>query len=173
MIPQITNTRVPSKARSDLCGKIRGKCTTILNGWRFHSFLSPMRLTARPDLLYNVPVNRGYSIVASVFVLVAVLRVLHEDRQLSQGFDESCHVAAGMEWLDRHAYTLDPVHPPLARYAVKLPLYWAGERFPKFSGDDPRAHNYNDVGDAIFAGSGHYRRNLLLARIGILPFLCL
>jgi len=105
--------------------------------------------------------------------MVAIVRVVRMDRTLSQGFDEPCHVAAGMEWLDRHTYTLDAVHPLLARYAITLPLYWAGERFPKFPSGDPRAYNYNDVGNAILGDGGHYKRNLLLARLGVLPFMCL
>jgi hypothetical protein len=117
---------------------------------------------------------RKYAAGAALVLLsIAIIRVVHVDRTLPQGFDEPCHVAAGIEWLDRHTYTLDPVHPPLARYAIALPLYLSGARLPSFSPGDPRNQNYNDLGDAILDEGGHYKRNLLLARIGILPFLCL
>lgn len=116
--------------------------------------------------------NVGLS-VALLFVLIAVLQILKNDRSLSQGVDEACHVAAGMEWLVRHTYTLDPVHPLLARYAIALPLYLVGARYPQFTSDDPRGKNFNDVGNAILGDRGHYERNLFLARIGILPFFCL
>ena len=91
----------------------------------------------------------------------------------SQGFDEPCHVAAGIEFLDLGSYTLDPVHPTLARIAISLPLYLAGERFPDFSPDDPRRHDYNEVGNKILYDGGHYRHNLNLARCGVLPFFIL
>jgi 4-amino-4-deoxy-L-arabinose transferase-like glycosyltransferase len=58
----------------------------------------------------------------------------------------------------------------LSRIAIGLPLYLAGERFPKWSPDDPRSHNYNDVGNSILYDHGHYLRNLSLARSAILPF---
>jgi len=111
--------------------------------------------------------------LASLFVLIAVFQILRNDHALSQGVDEACHVAAGMEWIVRHTYTLDPVHPPLARYAISLPLYVVGARYPQFASDDPRGRNFNDVGNAILGDQGRYRRNLFLARIGILPFFCL
>ena len=97
-------------------------------------------------------------------------RILLTYRANSQGFDEPCHVAAAIELLDKHTYLLDPVHPPLSRIAIGLPLYLAGERFPKWSPDDPRSHNYNDVGNSILYDHGHYLRNLSLARSAILPF---
>ena len=58
----------------------------------------------------------------------------------------------------------------MSRIAIGLPLYLAGERFPKWSPDDPRSHNYNDIGDSILYDHGHYLRNLSLARSAILPF---
>lgn len=109
-----------------------------------------------------------------LLILAAIVRVVLVDRTMPQGFDEPCHVAAGIKWLDQHDYTLDPVHPPLARYAVALPLYVAGERFPKFHAQDTIINGYcTELGNAIFADGGRYRRNLFLARVGILPFLAL
>jgi 4-amino-4-deoxy-L-arabinose transferase-like glycosyltransferase len=116
--------------------------------------------------------RRGPAIVAYALLFIAILRVIHMDRQLSQGFDESVHVGAGMEWIDKGTYTIDPVHPPLARYAVTLPLYLAGERFPKIDPDHPR-ETYNNAGNLILNDGGRYQHNLLLARLGILPFLCI
>jgi hypothetical protein len=118
-----------------------------------------------------VTTNRAYVALAALFVLIAVGRVLASYKHTAQGFDEPCHVAAGIEFLDRHTYTLDPIHPTLARVAVALPLYLAGERLPKL--EPPASLNYNAVGDAILNDSGHYLRNLVLARLGMLPFLLL
>jgi hypothetical protein len=102
--------------------------------------------------------------------LIAIGRILLTYAANSQGFDEPCHVAAAIELLDKHTYLLDPVHPPLSRIAIGLPLYLAGERFPKWSAGDPRSRNYNDVGNSILYDDGQYLRNLSLARSAILPF---
>lgn len=111
--------------------------------------------------------------VAALSLLLAIIRVVVADSTNAQGFDEPTHVVAGMQWLSTHTYTVDPVHPPFARYAIALPLYVAGARMPDFVPGDPSGWNYNDAGDAILNKDGQYRRNLFLARIGILPFLCL
>lgn len=112
--------------------------------------------------------------VVLVSILVAVVRIVLVDLTTPQGFDEPCHVAAGIKWLDLHDYTLDTVHPPLARYAIALPLYMYGERFPNFRAKDTSDQSYcTELGNAILADGGHYTRNLFLARVGILPFLCL
>jgi hypothetical protein len=53
-----------------------------------------------------------------------------------------------------------------------LPLYLAGERYPHLP---PLDHDitYNDVGNAVLYDSGHYLRNLKLARLRLLPFFLL
>ena len=117
--------------------------------------------------------NRWPIWVAIALTLIALLRIAATYRDTSQGFDENCHVAAGIQWLAEGKYTLDPVHPPLARDAIGLPLYLAGERYPKLRADDPGIDDYNVVGNAILYGDHHYLRNLILARIGVLPFFVL
>jgi 4-amino-4-deoxy-L-arabinose transferase-like glycosyltransferase len=107
----------------------------------------------------------------SVLVSVAIARIVVTYPVTAQTFDEPCHVSAAIEFLDKGTYSLDPVHPPLARVAIGLPLYLAGERFPNFPADDPRSRDYNEVGNRILYEGGHYRRNLALARLGMLPFL--
>jgi len=67
---------------------------------------------------------------AVLFALIAAVRIVSTYSQTAQAFDEICHVAAAIELLDHHTYTLDPVHPPLSRIAIGLPLYLAGERYP-------------------------------------------
>src|ERR1035437_9343301 len=116
--------------------------------------------------------SRWPVVFAGLLALVAVVRIVSTYSLTSQAFDEPCHVAAATELLDRHTYTLDPVHPPLARIAIGLPLYLAGERYPKLP---PLDHEitYNDVGNAVLYDSGHYVRNLKLARSGLLPFFLL
>src|SRR6266699_2444325 len=69
--------------------------------------------------------------------------------------------------------TLLPYNTPLARIAIGIPLYLAGERYPQLSPEDPDRQNYNYVGNKILYEDGHYLRNLELARSGVLPFLLL
>ena len=117
--------------------------------------------------------SRYVALVVSILIAIAVIRILLTYRVTAQAFDEPCHVAAAIELLDRGTYTLDPVHPPLSRIAIGIPLYLAGARFPDWPVNDPRAHNYNDVGNSILNGGGRYLRNLALARSAMLPFFVL
>jgi len=117
--------------------------------------------------------NRVSLAALALLIAIAVVRVLSFETTTSQGVDEPGHLAAGLELLEKHTYVLDPLHPPLAREAMALPLYVAGERLPKFAQAERRPGGYTEVGNAILYGDGHYRRNLLLARCGVLPFLCL
>ncbi len=110
--------------------------------------------------------------VASL-ILIGVARILLTYKVTAQGFDEPCHIAAAIELLDKGTYTLDPVHPPLTRIAIGIPLYLAGERFPHWPASDSRIRNYNDVGNSVLFDDGHYLRNLSLARSAILPFFVL
>ena len=66
--------------------------------------------------------NPRWPIVLTLLALIAVVRIISTYSLTAQAFDEPCHVAAAIELLDRHTYTLDPVHPPLARIAIGLPL---------------------------------------------------
>jgi hypothetical protein len=110
-------------------------------------------------------------LLAGLLVIVAILRTIQTYRVTAQAFDEPCHVAAAIELLDKHTYTLDPVHPPLARLAIGIPLYFAGERYPRLTAEEAARPNYNVVGNHILYDDGHYLRNLVLARCGMLPFL--
>jgi Dolichyl-phosphate-mannose-protein mannosyltransferase len=111
--------------------------------------------------------------ISAALVLISVLRIIAAYAHTAQAFDEPCHVAAGIEFLDKGTYTLDPVHPPLSRIAIALPLYLAGERYPQLPASDPDSRNYNVVGNHILYDSGHLLRNLILARLGVLPFFIL
>lgn len=75
--------------------------------------------------------SRWPSVLAALLAVLGVVRIVSSYSHTSQAFDEPCHVAAAIELLARHTYKLDPVHPPLARIAIGLPLYLVGERYPK------------------------------------------
>ena len=114
------------------------------------------------------------TVTVVLVTLIAIVRVVLVDKSIPQGFDEPCHIAAGIKWLDQRDYTLDPIHPPLARYAVALPLFLNGVRFPKLWPQDTSLQGYcNELGNAILNDHGQYMRNLFLARSGILPFFSL
>jgi hypothetical protein len=105
-----------------------------------------------------------------ILVALAVGRILVGYFENSQAFDEPAHVAAGMGWLDRGTYLVDPLHPPLSRIAIAIPLYLAGLRTPEASAQLSGGFSYWVMGNSILYGGGHYWRNLSLARLGILPF---
>jgi 4-amino-4-deoxy-L-arabinose transferase-like glycosyltransferase len=114
--------------------------------------------------------NKKCALLVAVLLIIAVGRILLTYSTTAQAFDEPCHVAAALEFLDHGTYSLDPVHPPLARIAIGIPLYLAGERYPLLDPAQPESHNYNVVGNHILYDSGHYVRNLALARSAMLPF---
>jgi hypothetical protein len=114
--------------------------------------------------------SRYVVLVVSILIAILVIRILLTHRVTAPAFDEPCHAAAAIELLDRGSYTLDPVHSPLSRIAIGIPLYLSGVRFPAWSANDPRIRNYKDVGNSILKRGGHYQRNLAMARSAMLPF---
>jgi hypothetical protein len=102
--------------------------------------------------------------------LVAIVRLFPTYTTFNQTNDEPFHIAAGMEWLDKHAYTYELLHPPLARVAVALGPYLSGLRWP---GSPLTDEAWQQEGNVILTADGNYFRNLTLARIGTLPFLAL
>ena len=114
--------------------------------------------------------NRYVALAVLLLIAIGIVRILLTYKVTSQAFDEPCHIAAAIEFLDKGTYTLDPVHPPLTRIAIGLPLYLAGARFPDWPASDPRIRNYNDVGNFVLNRDGHYLQNLSLARSATLPF---
>lgn len=117
----------------------------------------------------NSPFTLQQKLLVLAIVGIAMFEIVSSYHLMSQAFDEPCHVAAGIEFLDRGTYRLDAVHPPLSRVFIAAPLYIAGERYPR-SGAEATSTNYNVVGNAILYDSGKYQRNLTLARLGVLPF---
>ena len=64
----------------------------------------------------------------TVLVAVALVRIVTSAKENSQTWDEPAHIAAGMEWLQYGTYTLDPMHPPLARILSAAGLFAEGLR---------------------------------------------
>jgi len=104
--------------------------------------------------------------MAVCLVVAGIARIAATWGVFNETWDEGVHVAAGTEWLQRGAYTYDPVHPPLARVAAALGPWLAGTRVHGPADAD------RDARQVLHAGN-RYTRNLALARAGILPFFLL
>lgn len=101
--------------------------------------------------------------IAIALVLLATIRIIATYSVLSYTFDEPAHLAAGMEWLDRHSYTYETQHPPLTRVMAAL--------LPRLSGlHSTGQKGIWDEGLAILASGGKMDQTLALARAGMLPF---
>ena len=68
----------------------------------------------------------------------------------------------GMEWLSLGTYNYEALHPPLARAATALPLYLEGLR--------SQGHKDMAVEGSALLATGDYQHNLLLSRLGVMPF---
>jgi hypothetical protein len=102
------------------------------------------------------------TIVVALFAIF-VARVAATYRVFNDTRDESTHLAAGLELLERGRYTVDRSHPPLARLVLTLPPYLAGLRL---QGRDDLWHGGTwDQGSPEF-----FWRTLGLARAGNLLF---
>jgi hypothetical protein len=121
---------------------------------------------------WQLPPQAALLITATLCAFGIVLIVAGYGRY-AQAYDDPAHIACGMEWLDKGTYTLEPLHPPLARVAVALGPYLVGLRLPEV----PILHDANGdsfeiytAGNRILQADGRYKRNLMLARLGELPF---
>ncbi len=111
--------------------------------------------------------------LALALSLVAIARIASTYRVLSQAYDEPAHIACGMEWLSRGTYTLEPLHPPLARVATAIGPYLDGKRLLSIHTAPDQSVNLFATGNDILNANGDYFRTLTLARLGILPFFAL
>ena len=113
-------------------------------------------------------VERRAGLFAILLVLIASARIASTYTVFNHTTDEPAHIAAGMEWLDRHAYLYEPQHPPLARVAAALGPYLLGIRSQGTPGTGFAAESLE--GAKILYSGHRYGLTLALARLGILPF---
>jgi 4-amino-4-deoxy-L-arabinose transferase-like glycosyltransferase len=119
-----------------------------------------------PRILRPAHSDWPWTIGILILIGIAVAGVVDSWTALSATFDESYHIACGMEWLDKGTYTYEMQHPPLARAVLALGPYLRGLR--SFSLPNPTYEGY-----AILYSVGSYSSNLASARSGNLPFLAL
>lgn len=110
--------------------------------------------------------RRLFVAIAVVLVMIAIVRIVATYRVFNATFDEPAHLATGMEWLDRGQYTIETLHPPLARVAVSLG--------PWLDGLHSQGHTalWREGYFVIYSGESYYR-TLTLMRLGVLPFFLL
>ena len=108
-------------------------------------------------------------LAVALLLAIAVARIAATYQVFTQTIDETEHIAAGMEWMDRgtdSAYYPEVEHPPLSRISIALGLYLDGVRS---AGNE----DFWEEGNAILHSRNAYFRNLAIARAGILPFFIL
>ena len=112
--------------------------------------------------------------VATVVVaLVGLVCLTHTRRTLSGTFDESNHLAAGLEWWQFGSYSQWTENPPLPRLAIAALPYLHGMRLPAAAEWDPRTHDWDrswEMGGELLYGGEGFETNLGRARLGTFPF---
>ena len=110
---------------------------------------------------------RGLLLAATLLLVTwATTHVVATYTALSHTVDEPTHIALGLEWLESRTQRVHPENPPVSRIAMGLGPYLGGHRLPP-EGLAPRR------GVEVLYGEGGYQRNLVLARLGALPFFLL
>jgi 4-amino-4-deoxy-L-arabinose transferase-like glycosyltransferase len=133
---------------------------------------SPREMNSTGEILstdagYFKEHTRLQIVLLILFVVASVARIVSTYSVFSQTWDEPVHVASGMEWLQQGTYEYEVLHPPLARIAEAIGPYLSGIRL---SSHDLHPMLLVEGGNAIFASGGNYLHNLILARLGVLPF---
>jgi hypothetical protein len=93
---------------------------------------------------------------ATVVVALIGMACLGSNRgSLSGTFDESNHLAAGLEWWQFGTYTMWTENPPLARLAIAALPFLAGMRLPPREQWEPKTHEWDrswEVGTDLLYG---------------------
>ncbi len=108
----------------------------------------------------------GWPVAVVLLTALALVRIVSTYRVFNQIMDEPFHLGCGMEWLQKGTYTLEPLHPPLARVAVALLPYLSGLRIE----ESPQSWI---EGNRVLYARPNYLGTLALARFGTLPFFLL
>ena len=101
-------------------------------------------------------------------LVLGTIRIVTTYQVFSYTFDEPAHLACGMEWLDKGAYTWEPQHPPLARVAGALGPYLIGIRSQNTRRLNIFSMTFEGLG--ILFNNNRNDEVIGMARLGILPF---
>jgi 4-amino-4-deoxy-L-arabinose transferase-like glycosyltransferase len=93
--------------------------------------------------------------------------------KLSATFDESNHLAAGLEWWQSGSYQFWTEDPPLGRAAVAAVPYWKGMRLARPLAPPAVWIDGWLPGVDLLHGPPSYDENLRRARLGVFPFFLL
>lgn len=127
-----------------------------------------MAASAKTSLSFLPFLERNSLYFVIALLLLGTVRIVSTYSVFSYTFDEPAHLACGMEWLDKGAYTWEPQHPPLARVAGALGPYLMGIRSQNTPRVDIYSMTYEGIG--VLFNNGRYDEAMSLARLGILPF---
>src|SRR5215469_13145931 len=105
------------------------------------------------------------NLLVFALILLGSIRIAATYTVFNHTFDEPAHIACGMEWLDKGAYTWEPQHPPLARVAGALGPYLMGIRSQNTPRVDIYSMTYEGLG-VLFNG-GRSDQAMSLSRLGI------
>ena len=108
--------------------------------------------------------------IALASVLLASVRIAATYTVFSHTSDEPGHIAVGTEFLEKHVYTYEAQHPPLARVAAALGPYLIGARTQPARAPRSEQNWRTREGTEILYATHRYDLALALARLGILPF---
>jgi hypothetical protein len=104
----------------------------------------------------------GWACCLTVLLAIGIVRIVATYHVFNHTIDEPSHITGGIEWWEKGTYTLETKHTPLARISVALGPFLAGVR-------GTGATRWQDT-YPILSENGHYWRNLILGRIGVLPY---
>ena len=113
------------------------------------------------------------------FIALGTIRIIATYPVFNHTVDEVAHIACGMEWLDRGAYTIEDQltgqtdynsNPPLARAMGALGPYLSGIGMQGVWDRQQDVYGLYGEGRAILYAGDHYQRTLALSHLGILPF---
>lgn len=121
--------------------------------------------------------NRTAWLLAMAIAVVAAFAVALTYAEISHTSDEPAHIYTGMEWWLTGDYTIEELHPPLARVAAAAGLYLNGIVPSSVKGKTSRQEitaalyekSWDQSRQLLYEGGDIYHR-LALARMGILPF---
>jgi len=133
--------------------------------------------TMNKTMLSRATSNPHAPAFASAAVAVmAISWMISGYQRVSQAYDEPAHIACGMEWLEKGTFTLEPMHPPLPRVASAIGPYLAGLRLSTIKmnrGPHGDSADIFGAGNDILNSNGRAQHNLILARLGQIPFFCI